>query len=185
LLAYMALLLKWSKAYNLIRSDSLDNFVSRHLLDSLAVPGELLQGEIMDFGSGGGLPGIPLAIAYPDKTFLLVDSNGKKVRFLEQVRIELKLTNMTTLHDRVENLRNLADTIVVRAVSQLQTLWQQAGGPMREGGRMLAMKAVLDETEMSPVRACCEQVIPLTVWGLTAERHLICLKSPAKEDGSD
>ena len=104
LLAYLALLIKWNKAFNLTAVRNPDEMVSRHLLDSLSVlPHVAAAGDNwLDVGSGGGMPGIPLAIMFPERQFTLLDSNGKKTRFLTQVKHELKLANLEVIHSRVE-----------------------------------------------------------------------------------
>ena len=105
LLDYLALLAKWNKAYNLTAVRDVDEMVSRHLLDSLSIVAqfEAAGGERwLDVGSGGGMPGIPLAILFPAKSLTLLDSNGKKTRFLTQVKLELKLDNLQVIHSRVE-----------------------------------------------------------------------------------
>ena len=107
LLAYLGLLIKWNKAYNLTAVRDPDEMVSRHLLDSLSVvPFVAERGDNwLDVGSGGGMPGVPLAIMFPERRFTLLDSNGKKTRFLVQVKLELKLANLEVVHNRVEAYR--------------------------------------------------------------------------------
>ncbi len=104
LLAYLALLIKWNKAYNLTAVRDPNEMVSRHLLDSLSVVPFVTEAgdNWLDVGSGGGMPGIPLAILFPERQFTLLDSNGKKTRFLTQVKLELKLANLQVIHSRVE-----------------------------------------------------------------------------------
>jgi len=103
LLAYLSLLEKWNQAYNLSGIRDVSQMVNYHLLDSLAIASFIDGNIILDVGTGAGLPGIPLAISFPEKQFLLLDSNGKKTRFLFQVKTELGLDNVTIFHDRVEN----------------------------------------------------------------------------------
>lgn len=106
LLAYLALLIKWNKAYNLTAVRDPDEMVSRHLLDSLSIVPYAEAGDNwLDVGSGGGMPGVPLAILFPEKRLTLLDSNGKKTRFLTQVKLELKLANLEVVHSRVEAFR--------------------------------------------------------------------------------
>lgn len=102
LLDYLALLIKWNKAYNLTAVRDPDEMVSRHLLDSLSVMSFIENGRWLDVGSGGGMPGIPLAILFPEAQVTCLDSNGKKTRFLTQVKLELKLDNLQVIHSRVE-----------------------------------------------------------------------------------
>ncbi len=124
LLAYLALLVKWNKAYNLTAVRDPDEMVSRHLLDSLSVVPFVAAGGArwLDVGSGGGMPGVPLAILFPERQFTLLDSNGKKTRFLTQVKLELKLANLEVIHSRVEQLQppQPFDGIVSRAFSSLE-----------------------------------------------------------------
>lgn len=124
LLAYLALLIKWNKAYNLTAVRDPDEMVSRHLLDSLSIVPYAEAGDNwLDVGSGGGMPGVPLAILFPEKRLTLLDSNGKKTRFLTQVKLELKLANLEVVHSRVEAFRPESpfDGIVSRAFSSLET----------------------------------------------------------------
>ncbi len=114
LLQYLGLLIKWNKAYNLTAVRNPDEMVSRHLLDSLSVVQYVKQygNDWLDVGRGGGMPGVPLAIIFPKRKFTLLDSNGKKTRFLTQVKLELKLDNLEVIHNRVEaftqNVHSLA-----------------------------------------------------------------------------
>ncbi len=176
LMAYAGLLQRWNKRFNLVSSQDLDDFVSRHLLDCLCVPADKLTGRILDMGTGAGLPGIPLAVAHPGQAFTLVDSNGKKVRFLQQVQIELGLENIHPVHSRIEALGGDFDTILARALSQLEQLWQWAAPLLAPGGQLLALKGQLNEEELAPVQPMCEEVLALKVPGLNAQRHLICLR---------
>ena len=102
LLQYLGLLIKWNKAYNLTAVRNPDEMVSRHLLDSLSVVESVQKhgDHWLDVGSGGGMPGVPLAIMFPQRNFTLLDSNGKKTRFLTQVKLELKLDNLEVIQDR-------------------------------------------------------------------------------------
>src|SRR5699024_6521313 len=105
LLDYLALLARWNRAYNLTAVDEPLAMVDRHLVDSLSILPWIAGHEIVDAGTGAGLPGVPLAIACPDRHFTLIDSNGKKVRFLRQVRRELGLANIEPVHSRLEDYR--------------------------------------------------------------------------------
>ncbi len=104
LLAFRDLLLKWNKTYNLTALRDPEQAISHHLLDSLAILPHVGPAALLDVGSGGGMPGIPLAILFPERRFTLLDSNGKKTRFLTQVKLELKLANLEVIHSRVEEL---------------------------------------------------------------------------------
>lgn len=125
LLAYLALLIKWNKAYNLTAVRNPDEMVSRHLLDSLSVMPFIENGRWLDVGSGGGMPGIPLAILFPESQVTCLDSNGK-TRFLTQVKLELKLDNLQVIHSRVEEYQPALpfNGIVSRAFQQHGELLQ-------------------------------------------------------------
>ena len=182
LLAYLALLVKWNKAYNLTAVRDPDEMVSRHLLDSLSVVPFVAAGgdRWLDVGSGGGMPGVPLAILFPDKHFTLLDSNGKKTRFLTQVKLELKLANLEVIHSRVEQLQPPQPFagIVSRAFSSLEDFsnWTRHLG---DGAtRWLAMKGVHpdDELQALPVDFRLEDTQVLKVPGCQGQRHLLILR---------
>ena len=157
LLAYLALLIKWNKAYNLTAVRNPDEMVSRHLLDSLSVVPFVAQygDNWLDVGSGGGMPGIPLAILFPERRFTLLDSNGKKTRFLTQVKLELKLANLDVIHSRVEEFRPQVpfSGICSRAFSSLQdfTDWTRHLG--NGDTHWLAMKGVQPDDELQALPA--------------------------------
>ncbi|GIZ10645.1 ribosomal RNA small subunit methyltransferase G [Pseudomonas sp. NCCP-436] len=182
LLAYLGLLIKWNKAYNLTAVRDPDEMVSRHLLDSLSVvPYVELGGERwLDVGSGGGMPGIPLAIMFPERQFTLLDSNGKKTRFLTQVKLELKLANLEVVHSRVEAYRppQPFDGISSRAFSSLEDFsnWTRHLGDA--GTRWLAMKGVHpdDELQALPADFRLETTQVLRVPGCQGQRHLLILR---------
>lgn len=123
LLAYLDMLAKWNKAYNLTAVRDKEQMLNRHLVESLSLIPYIYGSDILDIGTGPGLPGIPLAIAFPEKKFTLVDSNGKKTRFLNQVKIELKLMNISVLQSRVEALKldHQPEQIVSRAFKDIAT----------------------------------------------------------------
>ena len=123
LLQYLDLLAKWKKAYNLTAIRDKEQMLTRHILESLTLLPYIYGQHILDVGTGAGLPGIPLAIVFPEKSFYLVDSNSKKTRFLNQVKIELKLSNVTFFHERVENLSFDVelDQILSRAFADIAT----------------------------------------------------------------
>jgi 16S rRNA (guanine527-N7)-methyltransferase len=181
LLTYLALMAKWNKVYNLTAIRDQERMLSQHLLDSLAVLPHLHGEYILDVGSGGGLPGIPIAIAMPEKKLTLLDSNQKKTTFLKQAAIELKLANVTVVCDRVENYRAEPkfDTIVSRAFSDLASFVRLASHLCAPNGIMLAMKGVYphEEAAQLPATISIEKVIPLKVPMLEAERHLVVMRS--------
>ncbi|MDE3739425.1 16S rRNA (guanine(527)-N(7))-methyltransferase RsmG [Metapseudomonas resinovorans] len=182
LLAYLALLIKWNKAYNLTAVRDPDEMVSRHLLDSLSVVSRVaeLGDNWLDVGSGGGMPGIPLAILFPERRFTLLDSNGKKTRFLTQVKLELKLTNLEVVHNRVEAFtpERPFSGIVSRAFSSLEDFsnWTRHLGDGET--RWLAMKGLHpdDELQALPADFRVESAHQLEVPGCQGQRHLLILR---------
>ena len=182
LLAYLALLIKWNKAFNLTAVRNPDEMVSRHLLDSLSVVPfvESLGDNWLDVGSGGGMPGIPLAIMFPERQFTLLDANGKKTRFLTQVKHELKLANLEVIHSRVEEFRPPVpfSGICSRAFSSLQDFsdWTRHLG--NGDTHWLAMKGVQpdDELQALPADFRLQSCDVLKVPGCQGQRHLLILR---------
>lgn len=180
LLAYLALLDKWNRVYNLTAVRDPERMVSHHLLDSLAaVP--LFQAEsVLDVGSGGGLPGIPLAIARPELQVTVIDSIAKKTAFLLQAKSELGLVNLNVVTRRVEDFHPPAgfDVITSRAFSDLKEFVTLTRHLLRPGGRWLAMKGLIPHEEIATlpdwVRVSANH--ELRVPGLEASRHLIVLE---------
>ncbi|PZW65970.1 16S rRNA (guanine527-N7)-methyltransferase [Pseudomonas sp. URMO17WK12:I1] len=182
LLGYLALLIKWNKAYNLTAVRDPDEMVSRHLLDSLSVV--LFVAEAgdnwLDVGSGGGMPGIPLAILFPERRFTLLDSNGKKTRFLTQVKLELKLANLEVIHSRVEAFtpEQPFNGICSRAFSSLEDFsnWTRHLGDGHT--QWLAMKGVHpdDELQALPADFRLAATHVLKVPGCQGQRHLLILR---------
>lgn len=185
LLAYLALLIKWNQAYNLTAVRNPDEMVSRHLLDSLSVvPFVAAAGDNwLDVGSGGGMPGIPLAILFPERRFTTLDSNGKKTRFQTQVKLELKLANLEVVHSRVENFRPVQPFagIVSRAFSSLADFatWTRHLGDGET--RWLAMKGQYPHDELAalPADFRVEADHLLQVPGCQGQRHLLILRRSA------
>jgi 16S rRNA (guanine527-N7)-methyltransferase len=183
LLAYLALLDKWNRVYNLTAVRETERMVSHHLLDSLAaVP--FFRGErVLDVGSGGGLPGIPLAIARPDVQVTLIDSIAKKTAFLLQAKAELGLANLQVVTGRVEDYRSETgfDVITSRAFSDLREFVMLTRHLLKPGGRWLAMKGLYPHEEIAAlppdVRVSADYA--LVVPGLEANRHLIELEPAA------
>jgi 16S rRNA (guanine527-N7)-methyltransferase len=182
LLAYLALLIKWNKAYNLTAVRNPDEMVSRHLLDSLSVVPFVAQAgdNWLDVGSGGGMPGIPLAILFPQRQFTLLDSNGKKTRFLTQVKLELKLANLQVIHSRVEAFTPAVpfSGICSRAFSALDDFsnWTRHLGDVNT--QWLAMKGVHpdDELQALPADFRLTATHVLKVPGCQGQRHLLILR---------
>ena len=179
LLAFRDLLLKWNKTYNLTALRDPEQAISHHLLDSLAILPHVGTGPLLDVGSGGGLPGIPLAIARPDLSVSMVDTVQKKATFLQQAAIQLGLKNVTAYHARVEDLPGQYAQISSRAFAELKLFVELTRHLLAPGGRWLAMKGVRPDDEIAalPADISVEAVLPLHVPGLDAERHLIILKA--------
>lgn len=182
LLAYLALLLRWNRTYNLTAVRDPQDMVTRHLLDSLAMHGALAPlaargGALADLGTGPGLPGIPLAIALPGLRVALVESNGKKARFLREAVRTLGLSNATVGESRIEAFGPAGgfDAITARALATLPKILALGGRLLAPGGRLLAMKGVVprDEIEALPAGWAVERIEPLAVPGLDGERHLV------------
>lgn len=180
LLDYLALLIKWNKAYNLTAVRDPNEMVSRHLLDSLSIVPFVEAGRWLDVGSGGGMPGIPLAILFPDSHFTVLDSNGKKTRFLTQVKLELALDNLSVVNQRVEAFtpEHAFDGIVSRAFSALEdfTAWTRHLG--NDKTRWLAMKGLRPEGEIQalPDDFSIVREELLKVPGCQGQRHLLILR---------
>ena len=179
LLHFRDLLLKWNKVYNLTALRDPGQAISHHLLDSLAILPHVSDGPLLDVGSGGGLPGIPLAIARPDLPISLVDTVQKKATFLRQVAIELGLTNVTVHHARVETLQGQFAQISSRAFAEIRLFTDLTRHLLAPGGQWIAMKGVhpADEIAALPPDTQVERIVPLRVPGLDAARHLIILKA--------
>ncbi len=179
LLAFRDLLLKWNKTYNLTALRDPEQAIAHHLLDSLSILPHIGGGPLLDVGSGGGLPGIPLAIARPELSVSLVDTVQKKASFLQQAAIELGLKNVAVHHARVEALSGQYAQISSRAFAELKPFIELTRHLLAPGGRWLAMKGVRPDAEIAalPAGIGVEALIPLDVPGLNAERHLIILKA--------
>lgn len=182
LLAYLGLLIKWNQAYNLTAVRNPDEMVSRHLLDSLSILPFVREGgdDWLDVGSGGGMPGIPLAILFPERRFTTLDSNGKKSRFQTQVKLELKLANLDVVHSRVEEFQPAQPFagIVSRAFSALADFahWTRHLGDAET--RWLAMKGQYPREELAalPADFRVEAEHALEVPGCQGQRHLLILR---------
>ena len=177
LLDYLALLLKWNSAYNLTAVRDPAQMVTRHLLDSLAVAPHFSGEHVIDVGTGAGLPGVPLAIMFPGTRFALLDSNGKKTRFLFQVKTALRLDNMQMHHARVESFRppELFDAVLSRAFASLADMVAGCRHLLAPAGRFLAMKGAYPEEELAALGPAWQvrAVHALAVPGLDEQRHLV------------
>ncbi|WP_252177773.1 16S rRNA (guanine(527)-N(7))-methyltransferase RsmG [Endozoicomonas sp. 4G] len=181
---YVELLAKWNKAYNLTAVRDPQEMVSRHILDSLSIAPFMEGDYLMDVGSGPGLPGIPMAILNPQKQFTLLDSNGKKTRFMTQAKTELGLGNVTVANCRVESFKSLQpfDVIMSRAFSSLADMVNGTHHLIKGGGKFLAMKGLYPEQELADLKQVKPEISlleshALDVPGCEAQRHLVILKS--------
>ena len=177
LLGYLELLARWNRAYNLTAVRDPAQMVTRHLLDSLVIAPHLRGKNILDVGTGAGLPGVPMAIMFPERNFDLLDSNGKKARFLFQVKTDLCLDNMQVHHQRVESFRpqELYDAVLSRAFASLVDMVSCCRRLLAPGGCFFAMKGVYPEEELEAAATLCEvrAVHVLEVPGLHEQRHLV------------
>lgn len=177
---YLLLLAKWNKAYNLTSVRDPKEMITRHILDSLVITPYVHGDFILDVGSGAGLPGIPLAITQPERKFVLLDSNGKKTRFLIHVISILKLANVSVVQARVEEFMtpHCFTTIVARAFSSLNEFLQKTQHLCCDDGLFLAMKGNYPIAELAEIdnQFMIEKIQPLDVSGLNAERHLVIAK---------
>lgn len=184
LLAYIALLKKWNRTYNLTAVREESEMLTQHLLDSLSLlpvlPESALAGRRWaDVGSGAGLPGIPLAIARSDLDMTLIETVEKKSAFQRQAKIELGLPNIAVVNRRVEEMpEGVFDAVVSRAFAELASFVDLAGHLLAARGRLYAMKGLVPEEEMKrlPPGWTVLDCIRLSVPGLDAERHLIILE---------
>ncbi len=177
LLDFLVLMNKWNKAYNLTAIRDVEQMATLHILDSLAVLPYINGPRVADIGTGAGLPGIPLAVLSADTEFVLVDSNSKKTRFVQQAVLELKLDNVHVVHSRVEDFQpeQLFSTVMMRAFANMKTIMRLTRHLLAENGRLLAMKGVNPVQELQEIEEN-GQVIPLSVPGIEAERCLICIE---------
>ncbi|WP_428242887.1 16S rRNA (guanine(527)-N(7))-methyltransferase RsmG [Gynuella sp.] len=179
LLHYHRLLAKWNKAYNLTAVRDADDMIDRHLIDSLAILPFIQYDDILDVGSGGGLPGLVIAIMNPDIHVTVLDSNGKKTRFCTQVKLELQLSNVTVVHTRLENYcpTQPHTCITSRAFASLRDMVELSADCGESGTVYLAMKGQYPEAELAELPATVEllNVKELLVPGADGERHLVTL----------
>ncbi|EFX92891.1 16S rRNA methyltransferase GidB [Actinobacillus ureae ATCC 25976] len=178
LVGFVRLLGKWNKAYNLTSVRNPDEMLVKHILDSLVVS-EHLQGEkFIDVGTGPGLPGIPLAIANPDKQFVLLDSLGKRITFIKNALRELGITNVTPVLSRVEEYTEQTfDGVLSRAFASLNDMVDWCYHLPNPQGKFYALKGIYAESEVQDIEKPIqlEQVLTLSVPELIGERHLVVL----------
>ena len=180
LVGYVELLNKWNKAYNLTSVRDPIEMLVKHILDSIIVSTHLQGERFIDVGTGPGLPGIPLAIMNPDKEFHLLDSLGKRIRFIKQVIHELKIENVTPIQSRVEEYQpeDKFDGVLSRAFASMVDMVEWCHHlPKAHTGRFLALKGQLSQDEIAelPEWCCVTDIKPLKVPQLEGERHLVIL----------
>lgn len=176
LVDYVGLLVKWNKAYNLTSVRDPQQMLIRHIMDSIVVNGQLNGQRFIDVGTGPGLPGVPLAIVRPDAHFVLLDSLGKRVRFLKQVQHELGLTNIEPVQSRVEEypVGNGFDGVISRAFASLNDMLSWCHHLPSSEGRFYALKGIIHDDEMVlPEGFGIESITKLEVPELDEQRHLV------------
>ncbi len=185
---YVLLIEKWNRIHNLTAIRNPQDMFFQHVMDSLAVLPHIHGPQIIDVGSGAGLPGIPIALARPDWQVLLVESNQKKAAFLQQAKIELALHNVEIMGERIEDIRlnKPMDTIITRAFSELGEFLQLTQQLIRGDNtncRWVAMKAHCSDAELEQIHApfVTEKIVTLIVPGLEADRQLIIIRKQSSE----
>jgi 16S rRNA (guanine527-N7)-methyltransferase len=174
MLQFIKLIEKWNKVYNLTAIRKLDDMVYLHLLDSLAVLPHINGRRVIDVGTGAGLPGMVLAVCLPETDFVLLDSNAKKTRFVQQAILELGLKNVTVCQSRVQDYlpEQGFDTIITRAFAALADIIVMTAHLLNEGGEILAMKAQQTPAELALI-AANTSVIPINIPGIEVPRCLV------------
>lgn len=175
LFGFVELIQKWNRAYNLVGAPDPQTLVTKHLLDCLSVAQFIGEGPVLDVGSGAGLPGIPLAIAHPDISFILLDSNGKKTRFMRQAAIELELKNIVVIHSRVQEYvtQTSPRMVLSRAFAPLQEALKLLAEQCVSGGQVGIMLGEMPEQlpELPELNFTAKH--KLAVPGLNSQRHLL------------
>ena len=170
------LLAKWNRVYNLTARRNEDTWVSHHLLDSLSIVPILPSGRMIDVGSGAGFPGLPIAVADPDRDIVLLDSSQKKSAFLRHAVTEMQLNNVSVETIRVEAFKpaRAFDIVISRAFSSLEEFVRLAGHLCASGGRLLAMKGILHDEELDQLPpGTVDKIVALSVPTLDAQRHAV------------
>lgn len=179
LVGFVELMSKWNKAYNLSSIRDSKDMLVKHIFDSIAVSPFLTKQRYADVGTGPGLPGVPLAIMHPDKSFLLIDSLGKRVRFIKQALYELKIDNVVIQQARVEEINDQkVDVVLSRAFASIKDMLNFCEHLIDEDGQFLALKGQLhqDELDEIPSGYTVEQTKQIKVPALEGERHLVFIK---------
>lgn len=181
LIRYVELLAQWNQAYNLTAVRDPAEMLVKHVLDSLSILPYVQASPVADVGTGAGLPGIPLAVALPDTRFTLIDSNGKKTRFVTHAVAELRLRNVEAVQARAEAHKGAYALVISRAFASLRDFAEMAGGMAAPSGKLLAMKGARPDEELAdlPAGFRATAVHPLKVPGLDAERCLVVLEKAA------
>ncbi|WP_375058611.1 16S rRNA (guanine(527)-N(7))-methyltransferase RsmG [Zobellella sp. DQSA1] len=184
LLELVALLHKWNKAYNLTSVRDPQAMLARHIMDSLVVSPYLVGERFIDVGTGPGLPGLPLAIVNPDKQFVLLDSLGKRIRFIRMAVHHLGLTNVEAVQSRVEafNPEQKFDGVLSRAFASLDDMLSWCAHLPGPDGRFLALKGQYPEQELQslPAHLALDRVYPLTVPEQEGDRHLVVIQQASQ-----
>ena len=174
---HLFLLKRWSSAFNLSGIKDLNDMVVKHVLDSVSILPFLKGEKIIDVGSGAGFPGIPIAIFLPNMSFSLLDSNGKKIRFLTEIKFQLDLENVTVVNNRVEKYAPSSpyDMVVCRAFSSLEKIVLNCSRLLVPNGSVLAMKAAISQQELSAAREVSQglKIHKLEIPNLRLPRHLV------------
>lgn len=175
---YLEQLNRWNKTYNLTAITDPKEQIYKHIVDSLSIREWVTGPKVCDVGTGPGLPGIPLAIALPDIHFTLIDSLQKRIIFIQQTLIKLGITNVTAVHQRIEDTQGAFNTIISRAFSSIHDFVEKTEHLLTEDGQLLAMKGAYPTDELSQISQdfLVADVRKLPIIGLDAERHLIIIK---------
>ncbi len=182
LLKYQDALVLWNKAYNLTAIRDPKEMLVKHLLDSLSILNDLPAGRLLDIGTGGGMPGMIIALCQPDRECVLLDANGKKIRFLKQFIADLKLKNVIAVQTRVENEDSINelgkfDVITSRAFASLTDFVDASKPYMHEQSIIASMKGLIPEEEVETLKSEFKiDIVALKVPRLDEQRHLIFLK---------
>jgi len=186
LLTFIELLLKWNRVYNLTAVRDPLKILDRHILDSLSILPYLTGSHLIDIGAGAGIPGIPLAIAQQEKHFVLLDSNRKKTRFMQQAKTELGLPNVEVVYGRVEDYKpdQPFDAVISRAFASLEKMARWSCHLINEKGILLAMKGSYPEQEISELANSFEikAVHKIHYEGLNADRYLLEIVLPKSQN---
>lgn len=180
LVLYIEMMHKWNKTYNLTSIRQIDDMLVKHILDSIVIAPLLKGKRFIDVGTGPGLPGIPLAIMHPEYEFVLLDSLGKRVRFMQQVAYALKLDNISPVQSRVEEYTDPQgfDGVISRAFASIKDMLHWCGHLVNTSGEFVALKGQYPENELAelPQEFMLDESVPIQVPSLIGDRHLIRIK---------